>query len=57
MWHQSKSQEREATFRGFYVPHAKSGINPTQGRALKKYAIRYYQLKVGHEAIGAFLAR
>ena len=57
MWHQSKSQEKEATVRGFYVPHAKSGICPTLGRALKKYAIRYYQLKVGHGAIGTFLAR
>ena len=56
-WHQSKSQEREATVRGFYVPHAKSGINPTLGGALKKYAVRYYQLKVGHGAIRTFLAR
>lgn len=57
MWHQSNSQEREATIRGFYVPLAKSGINPTLGGALKKYAMPYYQLKVGQGAIGTFLAR
>ncbi len=56
-WHQAKSQEREATMRGFYVPNAKSVISPTLGKTLKKYAIRYYQLKVGHGAIGNFLAR
>ena len=27
MWHQSKSQEREATVQGFYVPQARSNIN------------------------------
>ena len=56
-WHQAKSQEREATMRGFYVPNAKSVISPTLGKTLKKYAIRYYQLKVGRGAIGTFLAR
>ena len=43
--------------RRFYVPYAKGGINPTLGGALTKYAMRYYQLKVGHGAIGIFLAR
>ena len=56
-WHQAKRQEREATMRGFYVPNVKSGMSPTLGRTLKKYAMRYYQLKVGHGAIGTFLAR
>ena len=56
-WHQAKSQEREATMRGFYVPNEKSGMSPTLGRSLKRYATRYYQLKVGHGATGAFLAR
>ena len=57
MCHQSKSQEREATVHGFYVPQARSSINPVLGKALKKYATRYYQLKIGHGAVGAFLAR
>ena len=57
LWNQSKSQEREATVQGFYVPEVKSGINPILGKALKKYAMRFYQLKIGHGAIGTFLAR
>ena len=43
--------------REFYVPNAKSGMSPTLGRTLKKYAIRYYQLKVGHGAIGTFFGQ
>lgn len=31
--------------------------DPTLGKVLKKYATRYYQLTVGHGAIGIFLAR
>ncbi len=29
----------------------------TLGTALKKYAMRFYQLKIGHGAVGPFLAR
>ena len=57
LWHRSKSQEREATVQGFYVPEIKSGINPILGKALKKYVMHFYQLKIGHGAIGTFLAR
>ena len=57
VWHQSKSQEREATVQEFYVPSVKRSINPTLGEALKKYAMRFYQLKIGHGAVGTFLAR
>lgn len=56
-WHELKSQEREATVQEFYDPVAKSGINPTLGSALKKYAMRFYQLRIGHGAVGAFLAK
>ena len=42
---------------GFYVPSTDTKINPTLGNAPKKYAARYYQLKVGHGAVGTFLAR
>ena len=41
----------------FYVPNTKGGIGLLLGKTLKKYAIRYYQLKVGHKIIGNFLAR
>ncbi len=34
-----------------------NGINPTQGTAPKRYAARFYQLKVGNGAVGTFLAR
>lgn len=32
-------------------------MDPTFGHAPKKYASRFYQLKVGHTAVGTFLAR
>ena len=56
-WHQVKSQEREATIQGFYVPSAKSSMSLTLGEALKKYAMRYYQLKIRHGAVGTYLVR
>ena len=56
-WHQTQTQERETSRRGFYVPWTKNGINPTLGSAPKKDAARFYQLKVGHGAVGTFLAR
>ena len=57
LWHQIKSQEREATLQGSYVPIVKEGITPVLGKALKKFAMRFYQLKIGHGAVGTFLAR
>ena len=45
------------TIQGFYVPQARSSINPVLCKALKNYATRYYQLKIGHGALGAFLVR
>lgn len=56
-WHQTQTQKRETSRRGFYVPWTKNGLNPTLGSAPKKYAARSYQLKVGHGAVGTFLAR
>lgn len=56
-WHQLKMQEREASRREFYVPRRKCGIESTLGKAPKKYAARYYQLKIGHGAVGTFRAR
>lgn len=34
-----------------------NGINPTLGTAPKRYAARFYQLKVGNGVVGTFLAR
>ena len=56
-WHESKIQGREVSRRGFYIPWTKAGINPVLRKALKKYAARYYQLKVGHGAVEIYLAR
>ena len=55
-WHEEKKQERENSRRGYYIPW-KEGINSTLANAPKKYASRYYQLKVGHGAVGTYLAK
>lgn len=56
-WHQIKTQERETSRRGFYISQTKGRINSTLGKSPKKIAARYYQLKTGHGAFGAYLAR
>ncbi len=45
-WHETETQDREATRRGYYVPRIKEDISLALGSASKKYASRYYQLKV-----------
>ncbi len=39
------------------ISFVKGGINKTLGKTLKKFAMRFYQLKIGHGAVGNFLAR
>ena len=56
-WHEVKRNEREASRRGFYVPRLKTGMNELLSGAPKNYASRYFQLKVGHGAIGTFLVK
>jgi len=56
-WHERKTQEREASRSGQYIPWTKNNINATLGNVPKKYASRYYQLKVDHGAVGTYLAR
>ena len=56
-WHEKKIQEREVSRRGFYVPWTKAEIHPVLGNVAKKYAARFYQLKVGHGTVGTYLAR
>lgn len=41
----------------FYVLSVKSNINLILSAALKKYAMQFYQLKIGYGAVGTFLAR
>ena len=56
-WHEMETQDREASRCGYYVLRTKGGISLALGSAPKKYASRYYQLKVGHGAGGTFLVR
>ncbi len=56
-WHQSRNEERERRSQSFYVPRLKTGIHPVLGQAPKRYASRFFQLKVGHGAVGVFLKR
>ena len=53
----SRFQEREASRRGSYSPRLQKGMNGLLGNTAKKYASRYLQLKVGHGAVGTYLAR
>ena len=41
-WHEIKTQERESSRRGFYVPWIKGKINGVLGNTSKKYALRYF---------------
>ena len=56
-WHDQKTKERESRKSGFYVPSSKAQIDPLLGKTKKFYASRFYQLKIGHGAIGTFLNR
>ena len=54
---ETEVREREISRRGYYIPRTKEGISLILGNASKKYASTYYQLKVGHGAVGMFFAR
>ena len=56
-WHEQKTKERESRKSGFYVFSPKAEMDPLLGKAKKVDASRFYQLKVGHGAIGTFLKR
>lgn len=56
-WHKTETLDREASRRGYYISWTKEGISLILGSAPKKYALRYYELKVGHGAVETFLAR
>ena len=51
-WHEQKTKERESSRRGHYIPCLKTQIHPLLGWTRNFYASRFYQLKVGHGAIG-----
>ena len=54
-WHEVKTQERDISRRGYYVPWTKGGINTTLANTPKEYASRYYQLELGHDAVRTFV--
>ena len=56
-WHETEIQDREASCHSYYIPWKKEVISLILGSAPKKYASPYYQVKVGHGAVGTFLAR
>ena len=56
-WHQVRNEEREARSRSYYASRLKPGIHPVLGQAPKRYASRFFQLKVGHAAVGVFLEK
>lgn len=56
-WRQDRNETRERRNQTYYVPRLKFGVHPVLGRAPKKYASRFFQLKVGHAAIGVFFER
>lgn len=56
-WHEKMIQERGVSRRGFYIPWTKAEIQLLLGNAPKRYAARFYQLKVGHGAIRTYLVR
>lgn len=54
-WHEQKTKERESGRRSFKIPCLKTRIDSLLEGAKKFYASRFYQLKIGHGAIGTFL--
>ena len=56
-WHAQKINEQENGRRGPYIPCLKMQIHSLLSWTRKSYASRFYQLKVGHGAIGTFLGR
>lgn len=47
----------EASCYSQYIFSTKNNINRIFGNVSKKYALQYYQLKVGHGVIKSFLAK
>ena len=56
-WHETEVCEREASCHGYYISQIRENISMILGKAPKKYAARFYQLKVGHGAVRNYLAK
>ena len=56
-WHKTEAYEREASSLGYYISRKRKGISMIFGKVPKKYAARFYQLKVGQRAVGKYLAK
>lgn len=56
-WHKSITQNKKASSCDYYIPRIIKDISLTIKNAPKKYASRYYQLKVEHGAVGTFLIK
>ena len=56
-WHDQRAKERESQKSGFYIPSQKAEMDLLLSKTKKYYASRFYQLKIGHGAVGTFLKR
>lgn len=48
--------EREISCYGYYIPQTKESIRMILEKALKKYVVQFYQLKVEHKVVGNYFA-
>lgn len=56
-WYERKIQESKPSRYSFYISLVKPEINTVSKNVLKKYAIRYFQLKGGYKAVEIYLAQ
>lgn len=52
-----KTQEKEMSWRGFYIPQREKRMSKILEHPTKKYALCYFQLKVGHDIVRTYLTR
>ena len=56
-WYEMETHDRKTTCYNYYIPQTKENISLVLGNISQKYALCYYQLKVGYGTIGTFLVR
>ena len=56
-WHQTRNKEIERRSRNYYTSRLKPGIYPVLKQVAKKYASRFFQLKVGQGAVKVYLEK
>lgn len=56
-WHNTRNEEQESQNRSYHISRLKSGIDPVLEKVTRKYLSHFFQLKVGHKAVGVFLEK